>query len=83
MNSKISRAIFAIKQLKFTMPVEILKTLYFALIHPHIAYGILAWGMFVHLLSEKLLLSRNMPFVVLTELLIIVTPIPYSKRLKK
>ena len=43
-NSKISRAIFAIKQLKFTMPVEILKTLYFALIHPHIAYGILAWG---------------------------------------
>ena len=43
-NSKISRAIFAIKQLKFTMPVEILKTLYFALIHPNIAYGILAWG---------------------------------------
>ena len=41
-NSKIARAIFAIKQLKFTMPVEILKTLYFALIHPHISYGILA-----------------------------------------
>ena len=43
-NSTISRTIFAIKQLKFTMPVDILKTLYFALIHTHIAYGILAWG---------------------------------------
>ena len=44
MNSTISMTIFAIKQLKFTMPVDILKTLYFALIHPHIAHGILAWG---------------------------------------
>ena len=26
------------------MQVEILITLYFALIHPHISYGILAWG---------------------------------------
>ena len=64
-NSKISRAIFAIKQLKFTMPVEILKTLYFALIHPHIAYGILAWGNArSSVISEKPSLSRNMPFVV-------------------
>ena len=38
--------------------------------------------MLVHLFSEKPLLSRNMPFVVLTELLIIVTQIFYSKRLK-
>ena len=43
-NSKISRAIFAIKQLKFTVPLSILKTLYFALIQPHLSYGILAWG---------------------------------------
>ena len=43
-NSKISRAIFAIKQLIFTVPLSILKTLYFALIQPHISYGILAWG---------------------------------------
>ena len=43
-NSKISRAIFAIKQLKFTVPLSILKTLYFALIPPHLSYGIRAWG---------------------------------------
>ena len=43
-NSKISRALFAIKQLKFTLPKESLLTLYFSLLHPYITYGILAWG---------------------------------------
>ncbi len=43
-NTKISRALFAIKQTKNILPKESLKTLYFALIQPHINYGILAWG---------------------------------------
>ena len=43
-SSKISRALFAIKQLKFTLPKESLLTLYFSLLHPYITYGILAWG---------------------------------------
>ena len=43
-NSKISRALFTIKQIKFALPRESLRTLYFALIHPHLTYGILAWG---------------------------------------
>ena len=43
-NSKISRALFAIKQLKFSLPKDSLRILYFALIHPHLTYGILAWG---------------------------------------
>ena len=43
-NSKISRAIFDINQLKFTVPLSILKTLYFTLIQPHLSYGIFAWG---------------------------------------
>ena len=43
-NSKISRAIFAIKQVKFTLPLDSLRTLYYALIHPHLIYGLLAWG---------------------------------------
>ena len=43
-NSKISRALFVIKQAKNVLPIENLKTLYYALIHPHISYGILAWG---------------------------------------
>ena len=31
------------KQLKFTVPLSILKTLYFALIQPHLSCGTLAW----------------------------------------
>jgi hypothetical protein len=42
--NKISRALFAIKQVKHVLPYDILRTLYLALIHPHISYGILAWG---------------------------------------
>ena len=41
---KISRTLFAIKQTKRILPLDSLKTLYTALIHPHISYGILAWG---------------------------------------
>jgi len=43
-NKKVSRALFTIRQLKFTLPKESLRTLYFSLIHPHLVYGILAWG---------------------------------------
>jgi hypothetical protein len=43
-NSKISRALFSIKQVKHVLPVESLRTLYFALIQPHLTYGIVAWG---------------------------------------
>jgi hypothetical protein len=42
--NKISRALFAIKQVKHVLPHETLRTLYLALIHPHISYGIMAWG---------------------------------------
>ena len=43
-NKKISNALFTIKQLKFSLPIESLHTLYFSLIHSHLSYGILAWG---------------------------------------
>ena len=43
-NMKISRALFVIKQIKNVIPKESLRTLYFATIHPHLSYGILAWG---------------------------------------
>ena len=43
-NKKLSRALFAIKQVKHFLPVECLRTLYFSMIHPHLTYGILAWG---------------------------------------
>jgi hypothetical protein len=41
-NKKISYALFMTKQAKNILSVDVLKTLYFALIHPHLTYGILA-----------------------------------------
>ncbi len=43
-NRKVSRALFSIKQVKHVLPAESMRTLYFALIHSHLSYGILAWG---------------------------------------
>ena len=43
-NSKISRSIFSLKQVKKTLPLSALKTLYNSLIQPHLNYGIIAWG---------------------------------------
>ena len=41
---KVSRALFSIKQVKHVLPLDSLRTLYFALIHPHLCYGITVWG---------------------------------------
>ena len=43
-NSKLSRAMFAINQIKHFLPYDSMTIFYFSLIHPHILYGILAWG---------------------------------------
>ena len=44
LNKKISRALFSIKQVKNVLPKQCLRTLYYALIHSHLSYGILVWG---------------------------------------
>ncbi len=43
-NSKISRALFMMNQSKNVLSQDSLKTLYHAMIHPYLSYGILAWG---------------------------------------
>ena len=42
--SRISRSIFVLRQLATAVTPEILRSAYFALIHCHITYCILAWG---------------------------------------
>ena len=44
LNKKVSKALFSIKQVKKSLPLECLRTLYYALIDSHFSYGILAWG---------------------------------------
>ena len=43
-NKKVSHAIFNINRAKHILPKSSLKTLYYALIHPHLMYGITLWG---------------------------------------
>ncbi len=42
--SKLSRSIFVLNRVKHLFPHDILRTLYFSLIHSHLVYGITAWG---------------------------------------
>ena len=42
---KVSMALFSLKQVKRVLPTECLKTLYYALVHSHLSYGIIAWGL--------------------------------------
>ena len=44
LNKKVSKALFSIKQVKKSLPLECLRTPYYALIDSHFSYGILAWG---------------------------------------
>jgi len=41
---KLSRSIFALNRVKHIFPFDIMKSLYFSLVHCHITYGIIAWG---------------------------------------
>ena len=43
-NKRISHGLFAIRQIKHFIPKSCLRTIYFAIIHPIINYGITAWG---------------------------------------
>ena len=43
-NNKISTSVFAINKIKNFLPHSALKTLYYSLVHPHLTYGLLAWG---------------------------------------
>ena len=42
--TKVSSALFSVKQVKRTLSTDCLKTLYYALEHSHFVYGITDWG---------------------------------------
>ena len=44
LNSKISKTLFTIKQVKHFLPYDSLKKLYSTLAESHLSYGIMAWG---------------------------------------
>ena len=58
-NCKISKAMFAIKQVTNLLPGSLLRKLYFALVHPHLNYGILSWGNAGQLLRKTITLQKR------------------------
>lgn len=44
LNVKLSKSIFALRQLKKVVDLHVLKTAYYAMFHSHINYGIILWG---------------------------------------
>jgi len=76
-NSKISRALFLIKQVQFSLPVESSHTLYFALLHPHLLYRILSWENAKSNTLNKSKFFTNEHSELYTHKNIIVIPIPY------
>ena len=41
---KVSKSLYALNKVKHYLPLAVLRTLYYTLIHGHLTYGILAWG---------------------------------------
>ena len=52
-NSKIVRAVFSINQVKHVLQYDSVRTLSFAVIHPHLSYELLAWGNTSHANMNK------------------------------
>ena len=71
----MSRALFSIKQVKHILPMESLRTLYFALIHPHLSYGIIAWGSADKSITRQTNLLQKRAIRIITNSVLIATPI--------
>ena len=57
-NSKLSRALFVIKQVKFYLPKDSLHTLYYSQLHPYITYGILKHKFYKNDLLESSIIKN-------------------------
>ena len=42
--TKLLSALYAINKIKAIVPVEVLRMVYFSLVHPHLAFGMTLWG---------------------------------------
>ena len=64
-NKRISHSLMAIRQVKHYLPLSSLKTLYFSLIHPHLLYGIIAWGNAkqTHIKRTQILQKRALRYI--------------------
>ena len=59
LNKKLSSGLYALRMVKNQTPRNVLKTIYFALIHSHLSYGNLVWGNAGPTLLKKLIVQQK------------------------
>ena len=59
---KMARAMFAIKQVKYLLPYNTMRNLYYALVHSHLSYAIVAWWNADRTITRKRWLFKNVQF---------------------
>ena len=57
--SKLTSAFYAINRLKHIVPIDSLKSLYYALAYPHLLYGIIIWGSTFKKYTDKLFVLQK------------------------
>ena len=66
LETKVSRSVGILSKLKYFLPQDALLKLYYALIHSHLNYGILAWGYTYHSYLLKLMRLQNKAIRIVT-----------------
>ena len=66
LETKVSRSVVILSKLKYFLPQDALLKLYYALIHSHLNYGILAWGNTYHSYLLKLMRLQNKAIRIVT-----------------
>ena len=57
--AKISSSLYALNKVKSFVPLRLLRTLYFSLAYPYLAYGILIWGSAYRVNLDKLIIIQK------------------------
>ena len=60
--SKLKSALYAINQVKYVVPIDCLKALYFSLVYSQLTYGIILWGASASKYTDKLFVIQKKSF---------------------
>ena len=80
--SKLSWCIGILHRLKTVLPREVLRKIYFELFHPHLLYGLVAWGSMLPTYTSKLESLQNKTIKIIGGGTINENPTPFYSKLK-
>ena len=56
---KLSRVTGVLSKLRYSLDIDLLKTIYYALVYPHILYGVMSWGCASESILKKMKSAQN------------------------